>query len=244
MIKFKYYGRNGRGLTSGEPYYSTMWLKNDRNQLKYQYKKFGARQSLEPGASWMGSAYALLSNRTCKQNEIFVWTLATRNLRIAWVVQAYKGERILPSHLLVRWFLSCSADFKPWRWRWYVSSKRSFIYGLHDAISPKTATFNLYIWFIVVKLVTRAFWMRQSYVLCLVRYSPQSLHTIHRRYINHYSIPNRRGKMGYILATAWIAYFLFIKAVIYSCIKFSDLWSGKKAVNYPALRISQTASVV
>jgi hypothetical protein len=34
------------------------------------------------------------------------------------------------------------ADFRPWRWRQYVPSKRQFRYGLHVAISQKTATFK------------------------------------------------------------------------------------------------------
>jgi hypothetical protein len=37
--------------------------------------------------------------------------------------------------------ISCSVDFRPWRWRWYLLSKRRFIYGLHGAVSQKMATF-------------------------------------------------------------------------------------------------------
>jgi hypothetical protein len=32
-------------------------------------------------------------------------------------------------------------DIRPWRWRWYVPTKRRFIYGLHGAISQKVTTF-------------------------------------------------------------------------------------------------------
>jgi hypothetical protein len=35
----------------------------------------------------------------------------------------------------------CSADFRPWRWRWYFPPKSRFAYGLHDAIFQKMATF-------------------------------------------------------------------------------------------------------
>jgi hypothetical protein len=37
--------------------------------------------------------------------------------------------------------VSCSANFRPWRWRWYIPPKRQFAYGLHGAISQKMATF-------------------------------------------------------------------------------------------------------
>jgi hypothetical protein len=67
----------------------------------------------------------------------------------------------LPSHLLS--LVSCSSDFRPWRWRWYVLPKRRFIYGLHGTISQKMEIFinylceNLkyYIYFIItIKLLT------------------------------------------------------------------------------------------
>jgi hypothetical protein len=35
-----------------------------------------------------------------------------------------------------------SADFLPWRWRWYIPPKRRFEYRLHGAISQKMATFK------------------------------------------------------------------------------------------------------
>jgi hypothetical protein len=37
--------------------------------------------------------------------------------------------------------VSCSADFRPWRWNWYVPPKRRFIYRIHGAISQKMAVF-------------------------------------------------------------------------------------------------------
>jgi hypothetical protein len=46
---------------------------------------------------------------------------------------------ILPSHLLS--LVSWSADFQPWRWRWYVPRKRRLIYVLHCAIPQKMANF-------------------------------------------------------------------------------------------------------
>jgi hypothetical protein len=32
--------------------------------------------------------------------------------------------------------VSCSADFRPWRWRWKIPPKRRFTYGLHGAGLP------------------------------------------------------------------------------------------------------------
>jgi hypothetical protein len=37
--------------------------------------------------------------------------------------------------------VSCSADFRPWKWRWNVPPKLRFTYGLHGAVSQKMATF-------------------------------------------------------------------------------------------------------
>jgi hypothetical protein len=37
--------------------------------------------------------------------------------------------------------VSCSADFRLWRKRWYVPPKRRFTYELHDDISQKMTTF-------------------------------------------------------------------------------------------------------
>jgi hypothetical protein len=34
-----------------------------------------------------------------------------------------------------------AADFRTWRWRWYIPPKHLFIYGLHSAVSRKMATF-------------------------------------------------------------------------------------------------------
>jgi hypothetical protein len=36
--------------------------------------------------------------------------------------------------------VSCSADFRPWRWRWYISPKRRFTYGISAAMSQKLTT--------------------------------------------------------------------------------------------------------
>jgi hypothetical protein len=43
--------------------------------------------------------------------------------------------------------LSCSVDFRPWRWRLQVLRKRRFTYGLHSATSQKIATFILHVQF-------------------------------------------------------------------------------------------------
>jgi hypothetical protein len=37
--------------------------------------------------------------------------------------------------------VSCSADFRSWRWRLYVPPKRRFTYGLHCALSHKMPAF-------------------------------------------------------------------------------------------------------
>jgi hypothetical protein len=42
------------------------------------------------------------------------------------------------NHLLHVGFL---ADFRPWRWRLYVTAKRLLTYRVHDAVSQKIATF-------------------------------------------------------------------------------------------------------
>jgi hypothetical protein len=49
---------------------------------------------------------------------------------------------ILPSHLLL--LVSCSADFGPRRWRWYVPLKRWLICGLHGSIFQKLTHFIKY----------------------------------------------------------------------------------------------------
>jgi hypothetical protein len=37
--------------------------------------------------------------------------------------------------------VSCSSDFRPWRWMWYVPPKCPITYGLHGAITQKMAQF-------------------------------------------------------------------------------------------------------
>jgi hypothetical protein len=44
-----------------------------------------------------------------------------------------RGVRIpLKAWMSVCILVSCSANFRPWRWRWHVPPKRRLTYGLHD----------------------------------------------------------------------------------------------------------------
>jgi hypothetical protein len=38
--------------------------------------------------------------------------------------------------------VSCSANIRPWRWRWYVPLKRRLIYAVHGSIAQKMAIFT------------------------------------------------------------------------------------------------------
>jgi hypothetical protein len=37
--------------------------------------------------------------------------------------------------------VSCSDDFRPWRWKWHMPPKHQFIYGLHDGTSQMVTAF-------------------------------------------------------------------------------------------------------
>jgi hypothetical protein len=53
--------------------------------------------------------------------------------------------------------LSCSADFRLWRWRRWIPPKHRLIYRLHGAISQKMAIFILKCWSILSKFSKTSF---------------------------------------------------------------------------------------
>jgi hypothetical protein len=67
---------------------------------------------------------------------------------------------LLPSHLAITLNL-CSDDFRPWKWWWYIPSKRQLVYELHGALSQAIATFITTAE--RISNITRGFFCRQKH---------------------------------------------------------------------------------
>jgi hypothetical protein len=52
------------------------------------------------------------------------------------------------------------ADFRPWRWRWYVPPKRRFIYALHGAISQ-----NITLLTTAVRISSPRYWRHEQFLI-------------------------------------------------------------------------------
>jgi hypothetical protein len=92
-----------------------------------------------------------ISNRTYSLMELNIFTSSTFISYRTWCSHSDRYECChLPGYSADRCLATCctqvpcSADFLPWRWRWYVPPKRRFTYGLHGAIPQKTATYSLF----------------------------------------------------------------------------------------------------
>jgi hypothetical protein len=72
----------------------------------------------------------------------FPWSFKHCNLPLVFVFQNHSAS-VYRSYTFwtVMWCkeISCLADIRPWRWRWYFPPKRRFTYGLRGAISQKMA---------------------------------------------------------------------------------------------------------
>jgi hypothetical protein len=70
-------------------------------------------------------------------NVAIFWDVAPRSP----YVNRLFGGKARPSCCTYYTLVSCSANFLPWRWRWYVLPKRRFTYRLQGSISQMMATF-------------------------------------------------------------------------------------------------------
>jgi hypothetical protein len=108
-------------------------LKTTTNRLKIKIAIFWdiAPCSLYMNRSFGGTYHLHLQGRKSAKQE----TSDSRSL-----YNCYPDPQlILPSQLL--WLVSCSADIRTCRCRWYFPPKRLFIYRLHGAISHKMVIF-------------------------------------------------------------------------------------------------------
>jgi hypothetical protein len=126
-----------RNVFASAPYIHNS-LRKFKSWLPLKWSKYSQNQTTD---------FSMLGDRVGWPNIWFQHTALLHNhsMTSSECCAAFSGvywyprqQIILPSFLLV----SCLADFRPSRWRWYVPPKRLLTYVLHSAISQKMATFK------------------------------------------------------------------------------------------------------